>query len=241
MAVPTAKLSIGAPPAISRRSSGEAGQIAGSRGEQPGFRAVRPTQPKVDERFPAGGQDRSRRFRGDERLKVEQIHDPGFDELRLGEGSGHAKDRLMWKKHCSFPHGMHVAGEPQGFQIVQARSTEPSGLCEPFQLSLADVQLFQEAQDLLQACGHQEATLGRQPPDEKLKDSRVHHALLDVGLHHGELIEVGQENGGAGVHSERLSRRVGIAPSRIMASSALRPSSQATLTARIASVSKQTW
>ena len=83
--------------------------------------------------------------------------------------------------------------------------------------------------------------MDRQLADEQFEHGFVFHALFEIGLHHGELIEVGQENRRAGIHAARLSRRVGIAPNRIMASSALRPSSQATLTALIASVSKQTW
>ena len=99
-----------------RRGSGEAGQIAGSRGEQACLRTVRPAQSEIDERFPAGDQDRPRRLRGDHGLEIQQIHDAGFDELGLGKRRDDSENRLMRKKDRSFRHRMDFAGEPQPFQ-----------------------------------------------------------------------------------------------------------------------------
>ena len=64
------------------------------------------------------------------------------------------------------------------------------------------MQPLQIIHDLFQAAGEQKIPVARQAPDEKLEHGLIRHSGLEIGLHHGELIEIGQQRavtGAAGI------------------------------------------
>ena len=115
-----------------------------------------------------------------------------FDELRLRQRRGHAQYRLIGEEDAPLRHGVHVAREAQRRKIVDQVRPEAPGAFEPFHLGRGNLQRFKELQRLLQPGGDQEAAPGRQIAGEQLKDRRVRRPPVQVGLHHVDLIQVGQ-------------------------------------------------
>jgi hypothetical protein len=71
------------PSRFERRRSGESCEITRTRGKQSRFRPMRAAQAKIDQQSAGHGEHRTRRFAGDKRLVVQQIHHPTLNELRL--------------------------------------------------------------------------------------------------------------------------------------------------------------
>ena len=69
---------------------------------------------------------------------------------------------------------------------------ESPGAFEPFDLGRGNLQRFKELQRLLQPGGDQEAAPGRQIAGEQLENGRVRCSPVQIGLHHVDLIKVGQ-------------------------------------------------
>ena len=112
----------------------------------------------------------SRRLGGDQGLEMQEIDEPRFDELRLGQRRGHAQDRLVGEEYRAFRHRMHVAGESQRAKI----SSSPGriGRCAPASRSPPRRNAgLGEVQHLLEPGGDQEPrgagslrTKTRRPP-----------------------------------------------------------------------------
>src|SRR5437879_1399768 len=133
-----------------------------------------------------------------------------------------------------------LAREAELFQVFHQRRAEATALGDPVQLPRREAQILQIAQGLLEAGHHQKPATRRQLAHEELEDRRVLHALLDIPLQHGELVEIGQKRARRPAHAARFSNRIGTAPRLIISSSALRPSSDFRFTARIPSMRRQT-
>ena len=96
-----------------RRRTGKAGDVAGARGEHPGFGAMRPPQPEIDEGLAFGREHQPGRLGRDDRLEMHEVDQPGLDELRLRQRCDDPQDRLVRKEHGSFRQRVDIAGEPQ--------------------------------------------------------------------------------------------------------------------------------
>ena len=92
-----------------RRGPGEAGEIARARRHQTGFGAVRAAQAEIDQHLVGRGQHAPRRFGRNKRLKMQNVDQARFDELRLRHWRGDAQDRFVGKEHRALGHGVHVA------------------------------------------------------------------------------------------------------------------------------------
>ena len=73
-------------------------------------------QPEIDEHFVPRDNYCTGGFRGYDRLKVEQVNQARFDELRLREWRNYPQDRFVGEKHSPPRHSFHVAGEVQVLQ-----------------------------------------------------------------------------------------------------------------------------
>ena len=98
------------------------------------------------------------------------------------------------KNTRAFRHGMDVAGEAK---VGEVRSSNPSPnrprAREPVDLVGGEAQVLEEVERLFEAGGHQEAAPRRQPADEEFEHRRLGLAMVQVGLDHVELVEVGQQ------------------------------------------------
>ena len=124
-----------------------------------------------------------------------------------------------------------VAGEAQLGELLESAVGEAVLTRQPFELLGRERQPLEELHHLLEARRDEEvARLRRQPPEEQLEHRGIRHALLVVGLQHGELIQIGEQGARAGIAGRHLRRRRESeksfksyhAPSRRQATAALR-------------------
>src|ERR1700738_2484977 len=75
---------------------------------------------------------------------------------------------------------------------------------DPFQVIARETQLLEEIERLFKPGVEQETAPRRQFAHEKLEYRGLRVSMIQVGLHHVELVEVGEQRGFAGIHSEPL-------------------------------------
>ena len=130
---------------------------------------------------------------------MHDVDQSGLDQLRLRQRRGDAQDRLVGKEHRALRHGMHVAGEAQGGKIVEHPLSEAAAAFEPGDVLLRKTQRFEKIERLLEPGRHQEAPPRRQLAHEELEHRGLALVMIEIGLHHVELVEIGQQRAGRGV------------------------------------------
>ncbi len=117
-------------------------------------------------------------------------------------GSGAVTRRIgsLAKKAVPFRHRKHVAGEAEAAQIIDQVLAKAAGALEPGDLRVGETQGFKKIQRLLEAGGEQESAPRRQRPDEQLEYRGIGVAMIQIGLDHGELVEVRQQRTGCRFH-----------------------------------------
>jgi len=107
-------------------------------------------------------------------------------------GSGAVTLRMgsLGKKNGSLRHRVHVPGKPEFFQGIHKIFSEKSAVPHPLQILGGDLQILQVVQNLLKTRGQQEPAFDRKLADIKFKHGGVVHVLIEIALHHGELIKV---------------------------------------------------
>ncbi len=146
-------------------------------------------------------------MRGDQRLQVDDVEQAALGELRLRQRRGDAQDRLVGEEHGALRHGVDVAGEPEAAQTLEQAGGESALARQPFDLGLGERQRLEEVERLLQSCGDEEVALRRQLAHEQLEHGRFVHAPVEVGLHHRELVEIGEEGGHGPVRASSRAAR----------------------------------
>src|SRR5271154_3475124 len=101
---------------------------------------------------------------------------------------------------------MHVAAETEFFEIIEQVWLEPAGAFEPGDLVRRKTEIFQKIQSLLQPRRQQEAASRRQSAGEKFEHRRVRVAMVQIGLGHVELVEVGEQRADRVFHRRNLIR-----------------------------------
>ena len=135
-----------------------------------------------------------------------------FDELRLRQRRGHPQDRLIGKENRALGHRMHIAGEAKLAQVVEQIPAEPAGGLEPFEFRRREAKVFEVVERLLEAGRKEKAAAGGQAADEEFENGGFRLAVIQVGLHHVDLIKVGQQCARA-LRIHRLSLVFGPEPS----------------------------
>ena len=67
---------------------------------------MRAAQAEIDQQLAGRGQHHARRLGGDQRLVMQDVDQPGLDQLRLRQRRGDAQDRLVGEEHAAFRHGV---------------------------------------------------------------------------------------------------------------------------------------
>jgi hypothetical protein len=93
-----------------------------------------------------------------------------------------------------------VAAEAELAQIIEQVVAEPAGASEPVDLRGREAGVFEKIERLLQSGGDEEAAAGRQRADEELEHRGFRLAMIQVGLHHVELVKVRQQRAWALTH-----------------------------------------
>ena len=175
-----------------RRRAGKAYEVTRARRQQAGLGAVRAPHAEIDQEFAGRGQHHARGFRRDQRLEMQDIDQPRLDELRLRQRRGHAQDRLVGEEHAALGDGVHVAGETQRGEIIDEVFAESAGAFQPGDFTVGETQGLKVIKRLLQPGGDEEAAPGRQVADEKFEYGGFRLAMVQIGLDHVDLVEVGQ-------------------------------------------------
>jgi len=179
--------------------------VARARRIKTGLGAVRGAQAEIGEDFPRRRQHHARGFRRDQRLEMQNVDQPRFDQLRLRQRRGDADQRLVGKTDSALGDRMHVAGEAEAAQIIEQIFPEAAGAFEPVDLGGGELQRLEIIERVIEAGGEQEGAPRRQPPHEKLEHRLAVLATIQIGLDHVELVEIGEQRTGRGHHG--ASRR----------------------------------
>lgn len=219
-----------------RRRAGETGEMAGAGGQQSGLATVGPAQTEVDQQPALCRQHAARGLGGDHGREMNQVDQPRFDELRFADRCLHAQDGLVGEAGRAFAHRPDVAAEAEVAQRLQEGRAEAPAVRQPTQFIRGEAQALEIVEGLFDARDEQEVARLGQAAHEQLEHRPVLHALVEVGLQHRQLVQVGEQ--GLVVHGTRRSSWSSVvsrAPAASMSATARAPSSSATLTARTAS------
>jgi hypothetical protein len=183
-----------------RRAPGEAGDVAGAGRHQAGIGAMGAAQAEIDQQLARCGENDARGLGSDQRLEMHDIDQPGLDQLRFRQRRGDPQDRLIGEEHPALRQGVDVAGEAERGETIEQRTAETAGAGQPFDLRPRIAQLRQVIERLLEAGGDQEAAALRQRADEEFEHGRAGLAMVQIGLAHVELVEIGEERAGQRIH-----------------------------------------
>ena len=116
-------------------------------------------------------------------------------------GSGrHPKDRLVGKENGALRHLVDIAAEPKSGEVIEKLLAETRTACQLLDFLRREPQVLQEVERRLESGRHQESASRRQLANEELEHGGFCVAMLKVGLEHVELIEVGEQRAGFGIH-----------------------------------------
>src|SRR5262249_378773 len=107
---------------------------ARARSEKARLGAMRAAQAEIDEALARCGKHHARSLGGDHRLKLQEVDHARLDQLSFGQRSGDAQDWFVGEEYRPFRHGVDVAGEAQGREIVDQVLAEPPTAREPIKL-----------------------------------------------------------------------------------------------------------
>jgi len=100
-------------------STGKACNVARPRRHQPGLCFVCAAQTEIDQQFARGGERYARGFRGNERLKMQDIDQARFDELRLLHRCDDTQDRLVFEDDSPLGDGVDITGKAKACKVIQ--------------------------------------------------------------------------------------------------------------------------
>ena len=182
-----------------RRRAGEAGEIGGPRRQQPGLGAVRPAQPEIDQRLPGAASTMRAAFEAISGLEVQEVDQPGLQQLRLGQRRGDPEIGSSAKTRCP-PAGRATSPVKRRVASVVDEVAREAAAPPASRSSASRKRAFSRNSDrLLQPRRHQETAPAGQLAHEELEHRGLRHAVLQIGLQHGELVEVGEQQAAAGV------------------------------------------
>ena len=132
--------------------------------------------------------------RRDQRLEVHDIDERRLDELRFEQGRGHLEHRLVGKEHRPLAHRADLTREAHPAEPLEEGRAEEPHLLQEAELVVAEPELLQEREPVLDPRGDQIAPARRQVAAEELEGRRtLVDPLGDIALAHRQLVEVDQE------------------------------------------------
>ena len=131
-------------------------------------------------------------FGGDERLKIDlidnkRLHDLSFDDRRRDFEEG-----FVCESQTTFGDGPYVAREFQAFQKIKKIVGKQAARVKIVDARGIHCELLKKLQDVLQPGSDEVAPIRRIGADEKAKRRGVQPLALEVGLSHGQLVEIRQ-------------------------------------------------
>src|SRR5262249_13336813 len=91
---------------------------------------------------------------------------------------------------------MHLAGEAKRRQIFEQVVAKAAAVLEPFDLLDREAQAFEIVERLLETRRHEKPAPRRELAHEELEDRGPGLPMIQIGLNHSELIEIGEQRVG---------------------------------------------
>src|SRR5690348_4095080 len=170
----------------------------GTRGKYARLHAMSAARAEFHDWAPRRSGGDTRCLAGNESLEMENAEQAGFDELRIGDGSGDAKKRLAGKENRSFGQSPNVASKLKTREIIKEIGMDiaKKGLCAQIgDVFVGKAHILQELEGLLESCGHEVIAMAWEGANKKFKRGASVEAFLDVAGRHGEFVEVGEQPG----------------------------------------------
>jgi SnoaL-like polyketide cyclase len=122
------------------------------------------------------------------------VRDHGAEWSRGLEPSGRALDQRFVLEHdATFGHSPDVAGEAQTCQGASVGSRQTLNLAQVCSISALCPEPAEKGEAVLEAGGHQEPPLRRQPAHEEAEGGPALHATPEITRGHAQLVTVGEQ------------------------------------------------
>ena len=163
---------------------------------------------EVNDAAALGSQYNARGLRCQHRLRMHLVDQQRFEQLCLGKAAGDLEQRLAGEHRRALGHSHHRALEAEAGQPVEEGLREAPERAQVGDCVGIKAQGFQIAQYRFKPRGEQEVARAWQRAHEQAERRRhVARAVGDVGLHHRQLIEIGEQR-------QRRATRGAIRPGR---------------------------
>ncbi len=124
---------------------------------------------------------------------MNEIDQPGLDQLRLGQRRDDLHDGLVGKERRALRHGANFALEAEIGEVIDQSWFEAPRRLEVADVVIREAKPLEEVEQLFEPGRQQEVARLRQASREELEHRFVVHPAIDVGIQHGELVEIGQQ------------------------------------------------
>ena len=155
-------------------------------------------QTELDDGIALGGEANARGFGGDERLKIKEIEQGGFDELAFQDGATNPDQWFLWKNDRAFGDRVHVQLEFQCMQVFQESGVEEAFAiiaCEGFkviEVGLLEAEAAKILDGIGEAAADGKAAMERCVAEEQMEDGLlIGFVRFPIGAGHGQLVKVG--------------------------------------------------
>ena len=142
------------------------------------------------------------RFGRQQGLVLHLVDDDGFGELGRDDGRGHFQYGFVGEEQAALGHGAHAAAESEIAQVRQKILGEDAGVAQVIDAGVVEGQGGQAVDCVIHAGGDQVSAIGRVFAHVEAEGGFAVHALGEVGLGHGQLVEIGEQADVAGRHGE---------------------------------------
>ncbi|GBD10337.1 hypothetical protein HRbin22_02605 [Candidatus Thermoflexus japonica] len=171
---------------------------------QAGIDPMGPAQGEIHHPPPPRRDDAAGGLGGDHRLKVNLIDHIGLGDLGLDDRRGDLQDGLIGEHQRPFRNRPHLPGEAEGRQVIQEGAGEDPGGLQVGQGLRREAEILQKTKHVFQPGGHQESAFRGEIAHEQAERGLTRDAMGPVGLGHGQLIKVRDQDAVFRLHHRRL-------------------------------------
>ena len=164
-------------------------------------RSLRPAKAELHHRAALGRVTYTRRLCGDQGLMVDDIEDRGLHQLRFHDRSDDLEKRFLRENHSSFRDRPDIARETEVQKVFQKVLVKCPRGAQIINIILVEAKSLHVVDHLVKAGTDRVAAAVRIGTVEGIKHDLWISSCLEITLHHGQLIEVGEKCQLHGTHS----------------------------------------
>ena len=180
----------------------ESGDVRGPGHAQGRLRAVGAAGGEVRQGSALRRHDAAGRLGCQQGLILYLVDYDGFGELGGDDGRGHFQYGFVGEEQAALGHGAHAAAESEIAQVFQELFRENAGVAQVIDAGVAEGQGGQTIDRVIHAGGDQVAAVGWVFAHVEAEGGFALHTFGEVGLCHGQLVEIGEQADVAGRHGE---------------------------------------